>query len=476
MQKTKGDTFDLRAEEDAARRLNVGKSFTVSSSMTGLKSRAKRTDMMSKSALRERAEAVAKDHGMTIDRESQLYLMAAIETRLRSLLASSLSAQTHRVNANHLRAPPVDKRSGKGIWSHEIVSDTSGVLDSLNRLNREEEQEFRKSRMTRLAREAEMQRIRERERERAESMGIATPAASNSDLEVGPGADTSSNGFGPAAGSGAGPSTPMPMSKTSSSHSPYPANSFSTPQAPMFGAIKESKNNTPGSSMTKKAMKKMNNPRDVSAEVQHKMANATAMRSVGMGKKYGWMTGSAPAISSPLASAGSKKRKAGAEGKVGSGTGGGALFGGSKLKESTLFAGANGSEKEKEREKDKTEPSTPQTPGAASAGTPEGDRPSKKMRHAISAPTRRLISVERPPPKKGASAAELEEYTKDKDKEIRIEDDKVITMVDLTFALEHGGLGGGGRGSGKGREDDVLQRIWGRPGGPWGKDGWDGRR
>ncbi|WVF66809.1 hypothetical protein IAT40_001551 [Kwoniella sp. CBS 6097] len=473
MQKTKGDTFDLRAEEDAARRLNVGKSITTNSSMTGLKSRAKRTDMMSKAALKERAEAVAKDHGMTIDRESQLYLMAAIETRLRSLISSSISAQTHRVNANHLRTPPIDKKSGKAIWSHEIVSDTSGVLDNLNRLNREEEQEFRKSRMTRLAREAELQRIRERERERAESMGL-TPSAA--DLDIGLGADTALDG----AGLGAGPSTPISKPSSSSAHTPFPANSFSTPQAPMFGAVKESSasKSTPGSSMSKKALKKMNNPRDVSAEVQHKMANATAMRSVGMGKRYGWMTGSAPAISSPLASAGSKKRKAGADGK---GAGGGALFGGSKLKESTLFGAGSGSEKEKEMDKGKTEPSTPQTPGTASADTPEGDRdrdgsrPNKKMRHAITAPTRRLIPVERRPPKKGTYTGE-EDKDQDKDKEIRVEDDRVITMVDLTFALEHGGLGGGGRGTGKGREDEVLQRIWGRPGGPWGKDGWDGRR
>ncbi|WVQ94420.1 hypothetical protein IAU59_001499 [Kwoniella sp. CBS 9459] len=467
MQKTKGDTFDLRAEEDAARRLNVGKSITTHSSMTGLKSRAKRTDMMSKAALREKAEAVAKDHGMTIDRESQLYLMAAIESRLRSLIASSISAQTHRVNANHLRNPPIDKKTGKAIWSHEIVSDTAGVLDHLNRLNREEEQDFRKSRMTRLAREAEMQRIRDRERERAESLGLPPP---NPDLiDAGLGSDTDLNG--------AGPSTPMSKPSSLSTHTPYPANSFSTPQAPMFGAIKESgtSKSTPGSSMSKKALKKMNNPRDVSAEVQHKMANATAMRSVGMGKKYGWMTGNAPAISSPLASAGGKKRKAGADSK-GAGAGG-ALFGGSKLKESTLFGSANGSDKEKEKEKEKTEPSTPQTPGTPSGDTPDGDRPNKKMMHAITAPTRRLVSVERRPPKKGAiPTAEDKDKDKDQDKELRVEDDRVITMVDLTFALEHGGLGGGGRGSGKGREDEVLQRIWGRPGGPWGKDGWDGRR
>ncbi|WRT65441.1 uncharacterized protein IL334_002384 [Kwoniella shivajii] len=450
MQKTKGDTFDLRAEEDAARRLNVGKAVTSNSSYAGLKSRAKKTDLIGKSALKEKVEAIAKDHGVTFDNEVSLYLLSSIENRIRSLLSSALQAQQHRTQSSHLRTPPIYSSSssssgpsrmttsmneGRSMWSHLVNSDPNSVMDAVNKSYREEEQEFRKFRMTRLAKEAELQKIKERQ------------------SSLGPGSDSYINGgMGMGMGMGiddqAGPSTPISKPSSSSINTPIGGGGGGGGGGtPMFGAIKES-----NSSSTKKSIKKSLNPRDVSAEVQHKMANATAMRSVGMGKKYGWMTGNVPTISSPLAnnsgSSSSKKRKAEKDSNKQS-----------KLKESSLFGSGSDTNK---ADKDKSiEPSTPNAVGSGS--TPESerekDRPTKKHKPTITNPTRRLILTDKDDKSTGTG-------------EKRVQDDKCLTLVDLVFALEHRGLGG----NGVGKEDDILRKIWAGKGGPWGEDGWDGRK
>ncbi|WWD16764.1 hypothetical protein CI109_101196 [Kwoniella shandongensis] len=427
MQKTKGEGIDFRAEEDAARRMNVGKLVNLNPSITGANSRGKKTDLIGKTALREKVEAIAKDHGLAIDNDSSLYLLAAIETRLRLLLSSSISAQTHRTNSSHLRQPPIrpssskvkdetGSGSGKALWSHVITSDPNAVLDALNRANRDSEQEFRLSRMDRLAREAEVQKARER------AAAMASGDMSSMDYPSSP--LPSSLGGG---GGEAGPSTPISK----------PSSLGGGGSTPMFGAIKETPKSGkkfgsggPGSSGKK------GSARDVSAEVQHKMANATAMRSVGMGKKYGWMMGNAPAISSPLAggAGSSKKRKA-------------------------------EKEKEKEKHKDKEEGST--TPHTTT--TADGGRPTKRVRPSITQPTRRLVSVINSPTPTPTGETEKE---KEKEVEKRVTDDRVLTMVDVVFALEHGGLGeASGQGMG-GPASEVLQRLWARPGGPWGKESW----
>ncbi|KAK8861334.1 hypothetical protein IAR55_002153 [Kwoniella newhampshirensis] len=413
MQRAKGDGIDFRAEEDAARRLNVGRSINVNPSITGANSRAKRTDLIGKNALKAKVEAIAKDHGLSVDNDASLYLLAAIETRLRLLLSSSISAQTHRTNSSYLRQPPIrlsgkNKDEGKALWSHVITSDPSAVLDALNRANRDSEQEFRLSRMDRLAREAEMQKAR----------GRAAAMAADPDSPASP---LPFNGIG--GGGEAGPSTPMSK--------PSPGSGSSS--TPVFGAIRES---TTPRSASGSAKKKGGSVRDVSAEVQHKMANAQAMRSVGMGKKYGWMMGNAPAISSPLAGGG-KKRKA-----------------------------EKGKDKDKDKGKDRdkeasTTPGAANTPEAASSN--DNPRPAKRSKPSITLPTRRLVPVLTVPSKDGEKEKEVEK---------KVTDDRVLTLVDLVFALEHGGLGAAiGQGIGSGASE-VLQRVWARPGGPWGKEGW----
>ncbi|WWC68989.1 uncharacterized protein I206_102925 [Kwoniella pini CBS 10737] len=423
MQKTKGDTFDLRAEEDAARRLNVGKAINTNSFITGLNSRAKRTDLIGKPALKEKVDAIAKDHGVTFDPEVSLYLLSTIEERIKSLLQSAIKAQQHRTNSSHLRQPPLNKKDGRAIWNQKIINDPNSVMDSVNKLYREEEQEFRKLRMNRLAKEAELQKIKER---------VGTLQQSDNFDEL--------NG---------GPSTPLKsFSNTTSSSFNTPISSSSNNNTPMFGAIKES--NIKKNSKTSLSSTKLN-PRDVSAEVQHKMANATAMRSVGMGKKYGWMTGNVPTISSPLAnnSSSSKKRKLEKEKSSSSS---------SKLKETLISQNSN-----------TPPPSTPTNNGNENENFSESERSNKKLKPIINLPTRRLILIDKKNEKFSASSGiGIGEENEEK----RIEDDKVLTLVDLTFALEHNGLGGNGIGN----EDEILKNIWARRGGPWGEDGWDGKK
>ncbi|OXG09961.1 hypothetical protein C366_06892 [Cryptococcus neoformans Tu401-1] len=393
------DTFDLRAEEDAARRLNVGR-VLPSAALSGTNSRAKHTELIGKPFLRQKVEAASKSHGIKFDEEATLYLTGAIESSLRSLINLTRAAQLHRTSSSHLHAPPMakssskssDEREGKPMWSLTLRDDPNAVIEALNRRNRDAEQEFRKMRMDRLARDAELQKARERQAAQSQAAEAASPSP-----------------------------TTAAVSPTESSSSP------STPSKPLFGAAKETPKGTPStsSSSKKKSTTKKPSSRDVSAEVQHKMTNLTAMRSAGMGKKYGWMMGNAPAVSSPLAG---KKRKAeGAESK------------------------------EKDGEKGKARES------------PLGqDRPNKKAR-PIPAPTRRMVAVSSPPPPPpvlNTAASNPNNTTTDKAEPQKVSDDKALTMVDLVFALEHGGLGqAGGLGMGS-VSGDILQGIWAK-GGPW---------
>ena len=286
-----------------------------------------------------------------------------------------------------------DEKDGKPMWSLTLRDDPNSVIEALNRRNRDAEQEFRKMRMDRLARDAELQKARERQASQSQTVEAAA--------------------------------SPFPataaVSPAESSSSP------STPSKPLFGATKETPKGTPpaSSSSKKKSSTKKPSSRDVSAEVQHKMTNLTAMRSAGMGKKYGWMMGNAPAVSSPLAG---KKRKA---------------------------EGAEGKEKDGEK-------------GKASESPLGQDRPSKKAR-PIPVPTRRMVAVSSPPPPPPAPSAAANNpnnTTTDKAEPLKVSDDKALTMVDLVFALEHGGLGqAGGLGMGS-VSGDILQGIWAK-GGPW---------
>ncbi|KIR71497.1 hypothetical protein I310_04804 [Cryptococcus deuterogattii CA1014] len=394
------DTFDLRAEEDAARRLNVGR-VLPSAALSGTNSRAKHSELIGKPFLRQKVEAASKSHGIKFDEEATLYLTGAIESSLRSLINLTRAAQLHRTSSSHLHAPPMAKTASKSsaekedrpMWSLTLRDDPNAVIEALNRRNRDAEQEFRKMRMDRLARDAELQKARERQAAQSQTAEVSPPS----------------------------PATAA-ASPAESSSAP------STPAKPLFGASKETPKGTPSSSSSsskKKSTTKKPSSRDVSAEVQHKMTNLTAMRSAGMGKKYGWMMGNAPAVSSPLAG---KKRKAeGAEGK------------------------------EKDGEKGKARES------------PLGqDRPNKKAR-PIPVPTRRMVAVSSPPPPAPGlhvAGSNSNNTPTDKAEPQKVSDDKALTMVDLVFALEHGGLGqAGGLGMGS-VSGDVLQSIWAR-GGPW---------
>ena len=321
---------------------------------------------------------LAREHQMTFDEEALTYLALAAETRLRSLLTSSLSAQFHRTTSSHTRAPPTSKSSGQPMWSHVAVADSNAVLEALSRENKDAEQSFRASRMDRIAREAEMQRAKER----AERI-VAASNADGAEEEGAGGSDGGQNGQA----SGSGVSTPAKAS--SSGNSP-----------PVFGAVSERKTGS-GRKSGKKAA------RDVSAEVAHKMSNATAMRNAGIfnKKQYSWMT-SVPPVSSPLAG---KKRK--------EGEGEGEQANGQAPEDDASLA-----KKGKKRDK----------------GDKEGDQPIPRKRPRLTAPTRREVVVAR-----DASGAER-----------KMMDDQVLTMEDVIFALEREGVG-----KGMGTTDEIVMRA-----------------
>ena len=281
------------------------------------------------------------------------------------------------------------------MWSHRITSDANAVLDALSRANKDAEQTFRASRMDRLARETEIQRARERDDKVVEE---AAPQEAASD-----------------------PLTPIKDPSTSN-------------DPPVFGAGSEKKG-------VKRTGKKAG--KDLSADVQLKMSNATAMRSVGMfqKKQYSWLT-SVPSVSSPLSGAG-KKRKAGKEGTADEE----GLPG--EQRATSEAVPAMGSEKKQKKGKEKNLSTT--------SGSPldEDARPPKRSRSSIgtSTPSRRFVGVERLP------NGVLKTTT----------DDRALTMMDLLFAMERDGSG-----SGMGTEDEIVRRVWAR-GGIWKEDLEPGR-
>jgi hypothetical protein len=113
----------------------------------------------------------AKDHQVTFDDESLAYLSMAAESRLRDILTSSISAQQHRTTTSYLHPPPIASASGSGsgskkekaMWAVSVNSDPNALLEVLNKQAKDAERDFRTSRMTRLAREHEIERIRERQ-------------------------------------------------------------------------------------------------------------------------------------------------------------------------------------------------------------------------------------------------------------------------------------------------------------------------
>lgn len=303
------------------------------------------------------------------------YIAVAAETRIRALLASSLHAQRHRSTSHHLHAPPLAEGSKKPLWSQTVKSSPNAVMELLARQNREAEQTFRASRMDRLARETEQARVRER-MEQAQSQ-------------------PSGGGGGDDAPASAGPSTPR--EKPSGT--------------PVFGAVAlASDKKKSGSS------KKAGSGKDVSAAVQHRMSNSTAISQTGMAKKYAWMT-NAPAISSKLKP---KKSK-------------------------TSAATPNGDEG-----------------GPSQAATPNGDADDSDA-------TRTPTKAKRKKAKADAVLPTLQRRSvvvgRDANGERRVLDDGALTMVDLVWAMERDTTG-----KGMGSLDELVHKVYARQGGPWGSD------
>lgn len=202
---------------------------------------------------------------MTVDEEAMRYLALAAEVRVRSLLASAIRAQEHRVSSTHKYAPPMHAGASgapRPLWSQNITSDPNAVLAALEASNKEETKAHRiartewKARETELARAAAAAREREegqQERDGGQAAAAASPAATND--------------------AGASGSTPTASASTK-------APTFQA--TPTFGAP------PPKKTKSKKAGK------DVSEAVEHRMTNRTAQAFFGR-KQYAWETGGSPA-------------------------------------------------------------------------------------------------------------------------------------------------------------------------------------
>ena len=189
-----------------------------------------------------------------------------------------------------------------------------------------------------------------------------------------------------------GPSTSgSPATNTAQPNSPPPSSS-----TPVFGQVKEP--------IKKKAVKKVVPAKDVSAEVAHKLTNATAMRSLGMQKsKYSWMTGAAVGPS-PL---GKKKKR---ENEV-----------------ATSDLGGNDGDGKEEV--------------AALV-------PAVKPRIPVfSAPARRHVVV-----------------YEDGMEKTTMGDDKALTLLDVVWAMGQEK----GTQKGYGSTEDIIRKIYSKPGGPYG--------
>jgi hypothetical protein len=103
----------------------------------------------------------------------------------------------------------------------------------------------------------------------------------------------------------------------------------------------------------------------------------------------------------------------------------------------------SGNRKKKEEEKKKKEEEEAAAAAAAAAKAIEPPKP-KRPKRTVSAPHRRRVDIDDVGDKKG-------------------HDDKTLTVVDMAFALEHDG---GERGAGT--TEDIVRRLWTRPGGPYG--------
>lgn len=319
--------------------------------------------------------------------------------------------------------------------------------------------------MDRIAREAELARIRERQ------AAIASEyAMRDGGTGMAAGGSGSPGGVGAPGGAGAGmtnstsnegsPSTPDRPSPSGGN-----VNTNITPGVnpgtPVFGAVGSTSKKPKGTS--KKA---------VSADVQLKLSNATAMRSVGLKtKQYSWMT-SAPNVPSPLGSKGKKAKKdkdkdkdkdkgdedpskletnanTDAKGDEGSAA---MAMGNTKEERSEASGGqmGNGNGNGENGEDRKTSGKKRKNPEGRD-GNENGSRDArpKRPKQMPSVVQRRMVLIGR----------------NERGEEKRVADDRALTLVDVVFALERDGVG-----RGMGTAAEVVTKVMSRPGGVWAHD------
>jgi len=278
---------------------------------------------------------------MTVDDEAMRYLALAAEIRVRTLLASAIRAQQHRVNSTHQHKPPMSKPSPSGrppqaLWSQKITSDPHAVMMALANSNKEENKAHRVARTERNARETELARraaAAQRDREQGRD-GTAT-------------ADTASS---------AGPASDA---EAASAATPKP------PKEPVFQA-----NPTFGGPPPKKTGKgKKAASHNMSADVQAKITNATAAMLAGGRKRYAWETG--------------------------------AMGGAFRPSVPSLLSGKRKKGGEEDGEKEKKEEPVDKPAVEVAAPVDEAPKPPKRPKRTITGPHRRQVDIETVGDKKG---------------------------------------------------------------------------
>ena len=201
----------------------------------------------------------------------------AVQMRIRGLVEAMIAAKEHRVASNHLRPPPMYPTRFEGdlpgpMWDTVVYDDAEKVLSTFDRVEREEERQARKDRLARDQAEQE-------EKERQER--LAREREENGETVA-----------GEASAAGADGDTSMVDGST-------PAGSIpGTPMSGSFGALGDLKGKGRASELAgtgqKDKKRKRETPtqqaKNMSEDVRKRLSDQTAARGLGT-KKFSWLSG-----------------------------------------------------------------------------------------------------------------------------------------------------------------------------------------
>ncbi|CED83706.1 TATA box binding protein (TBP)-associated factor, RNA polymerase II [Phaffia rhodozyma] len=166
---------DIRAEEEATR----GYSYQASSRPPAgrrpdeINRNRKQNFLDAVSLRRKMAEIATRSYSLQIEEDALTYLALSIETRVRDLLSSMISAKDHRTTAHASRPPATYPDSTQTPrWTQVVTSDPGRVITALDRTERDEESRRRRERFARDEEEKAEEKRKEDERLMREALGL----------------------------------------------------------------------------------------------------------------------------------------------------------------------------------------------------------------------------------------------------------------------------------------------------------------